>query len=112
MVDDDPAARLCLSHAPGGAGEVERVAGGRPFGLVCMGIHMPRLSAPKGLRAREAAWGLPPGAEAKVVMISSCDDTRNVCDAFFGGMADGYVKKPLRIGEFSDERRRMGLAFA
>lgn len=127
VVDDDPATRLCLGKVLGAAGSVDSVVNGeeavtsfgvaldegRPYGLVCMDIHMPRLdgqAALKSLRALEAAKGVPPGAEAKVVMISSSDDTRNVCEAFFGGMADGYVKKPLRVAEFRDEMRRMGLA--
>jgi two-component system chemotaxis response regulator CheY len=129
VVDDDPATRLCLSAVLDAAGEVTGAADGedalaafgraldegRPFGLVCMDIRMPRLdgqAALKGLRALEAVRRVQPGAEAKVVMLSSCDDTRNVCDAFFGGMADGFVRKPLRVAAFRDEMRRLGLALA
>ncbi len=126
VVDDDQATRLCLATVLAGLGEVDSVSNGedalsafassldegRPYGLVCMDINMPRLdgqAALKGLRALEAERKVPAGQEAKVVMISSCDDACNVCEAYFHGMADGYVKKPLRMQEFREEMRRMGL---
>jgi two-component system chemotaxis response regulator CheY len=126
VVDDDPATRLCLATVLGAAGQVDSMPDGeealaafalaldegRPYGLVCMDINMPRLNgqeALKGLRALEAARKIPLGQEAKVVMISSCDDTGNVCEAYFHGLADGFVKKPLRVQEFREQMRAMGV---
>lgn len=126
VVDDDEATRLCLATVLGAAGEVDSVANGedaldafakaldagRPYGLVCMDINMPRLNgqeALKGLRRMEAERQVPLGREAKVVMISSCDDTGNVVEAYFHGLADGFVKKPLRVREFREQMRGMGL---
>lgn len=125
VVDDDDATRLCLSKLLQPAGEVvsapdgadalnlfgQALAEGRPFGLVCMDICMPNLDgqeALQALRALEARHGVAPGAEAKVVMVSSCDDTGSVCEAFFHGQADGFVSKPLRMGSFREELRKVG----
>ncbi len=129
VVEDDDATRLCLVKVLEPAGEVVSVPNGvdalaaatqaleqgRPFGLVCMDINMPRLDgqeALKGLRALEAQHQVPPGCEAKVLMISACDDTGNVCQAFFRGLADGFVSKPLRVAAFKEELRKVGCQLA
>ena len=126
VVDDDNSTRICLAKILEHAGEVVSVSDGadalnvlskaldedRPFGLVCMDIQMPHLDgleALKALRALEAKHNVLAGQEAKVVMVSSCDDTGSVCDAYFHGLADGFVKKPLRMAMFRDELSRMGL---
>lgn len=125
VVEDDDATRLCLVKVLETAGKVVNVSNGvdalaeaaqalesgRPFDLVCMDIKMPRLdgqAALKALRALEAQHKVPPGQEAKVLMLSACDDTGNVCEAFFRGLADGFVSKPLRVAAFKDELRKMG----
>lgn len=125
VVDDDEATRLCLMKVLESAGEVvsasngeealevlgQALAGGSPFGLVCMDINMPRLDgqqALKALRDLEALHKVPPGKETKVVMVSAWDDTGNVCQAYFRGLADGFVKKPLRVATFKDELRKLG----
>ena len=126
VVDDDNATRLCLAKMLESAGEVTSVSDGedalnalskaldegRAFGLVCMDIRMPNLdglSALKALRGLEVQHKIAAGQEAKVVMVSSCDDTGSVCEAYFHGFADGYVKKPLRMAALRDELSRMGL---
>lgn len=125
VVEDDDATRLCLVKVLEPAGEVVSVNNGvdalaqtaqalesaRPFDLVCMDINMPRLdgqAALKALRALEAQHKVPPGQEAKVLMISACDDTGNVCEAFFQGLADGFISKPLRVAAFKEELRKVG----
>jgi len=125
IVDDDHATRLCLVKVLTPAGEVDNACNGqealeaferaltegRPYSLVCMDICMPGLDgqqALKGLRALEASHAVPAGKEVKVVMVSSCDDTGNVCEAYFHGQADGFVKKPLRMDDFRNELRKVG----
>lgn len=125
VVDDDDATRLCLAKVLASVGEVQSVPDGaealgalklaldqgRPFGLVCMDICMPNLNgqeALQALRALEAQHKVPVGQEAKVIMISSCDDTGNVCEAYFHGLADGFVKKPLRLASLREELTKMG----
>jgi len=125
VVDDDQATLLCLAKVLEPAGEVvcapdgaealnafgEALAQGRPFALVCMDICMPKLDgqeALQALRALEARHNTPPGKEAKVVMVSSLDDAGNVTQAYFHGLADGYVQKPLRLAAFRDELRKVG----
>ena len=126
VVDDDHATRLVLSKALESEGEVVCAADGaaglkifgealvakRPFALVCMDICMPRLDgqeALKALRALENSHHTAPGKEAKVIMVTALDDTGNVVEAYFHGLADGYVKKPMRLGALRDEMRRLGV---
>jgi two-component system chemotaxis response regulator CheY len=125
VVDDDEATRLCLSKVLESSGEITGVSNGvdalaafgkaleegRPFGVVCMDINMPRLNgqqALKAMRDMELKHKVPPGQEAKVVMVSACTDTANVVEAYFGGLADGFVSKPLRVASFKDELRKVG----
>lgn len=126
IVDDDEATRLCLSRllqdlgpvdtAADGHQAIERfgaaLAEGRPYGLVCMDINMPKVDgqqALKRLRELEAGHGVAPGRECKVVMASAHCDTGNVCQAYFHGQADGFLKKPLRIGELRQELQSLGI---
>ena len=72
---------------------------------------MPRLGGQqtlKAMRDMEGRHQVPPGQEAKVVMVSACADTANVAKAYFGGQADGFVSKPLRLSAFKDELRKVG----
>lgn len=125
VVDDDEATRLCLVKVLEPAGEVASAANGaealarfgealeqgRPFGVVCMDLNMPRLGGQqtlKAMRDMEGRHQVPPGQEAKVVMVSACADTANVVEAYFGGQADGFVSKPLRLSAFKDELRKVG----
>lgn len=125
IVDDDKATRVCLSRVLESVGEVV-VAGsgqealdafgraldeGRPFQLVSMDIVMPGLDGQatlQALRELEKRHGVAPGLESKVVMITGCGDTGNVSTAFFGGQADGYVQKPLRLDSLLEALRQMG----
>lgn len=125
VVDDDDATRLCMAKVLQNSGAVESVCDGAdalvtfaralesgdPFRLVCMDINMPNVdgqAALKALRELEVRHKVTPGQEAKVVMVSSCDDTGNVCEAYFHGRADGFVKKPLRMSIFREELVRVG----
>jgi two-component system chemotaxis response regulator CheY len=46
------------------------------------------------LREEETRRGIPPGAEAKVIMTTALDDVKTVSESFFAG-ATGYVVKPI-----------------
>ena len=125
IVDDDRATRLCLDKVfkplgevvPAGSGQEaldafgQALAVGAAFGLVCLDIVMPGLDGQATLQAMrdlEKQHGVPPGKEAKVMMVTGLGDTGNVCQAFFKGQADGYVTKPLRQAELTKTLRQIG----
>jgi len=125
IVDDERAARVCLDRMLEPLGEVvatgsgqealEAFAGaldqGKPFRLVSMDIVMPGLDGQATLQAMrdmEKRYAVPPGQEAKVMMVTALGDTGNVTRAFFKGQADGYVTKPLRQAEIIKTLRQMG----
>ncbi|NCC26421.1 MAG: response regulator [Deltaproteobacteria bacterium] len=69
-----------------------------PFDLVCMDIMMPEVDGQTALqiiRAVENKWGVPPGQECKVIMISALNSPGEVSKAFFKGCATDYVTKPI-----------------
>ena len=125
IVDDDRATRVCLCKVLEKFGEVVAVgtgrealeafgralAEGRAFSLVSLDIIMPGLDGQatlQVLRDMEKTHGVAPGKEARVIMVTGCDDTGNVCSAFFQGQADGYVTKPLRQADLAKTLREMG----
>ncbi len=125
IVDDDRATRLCLDKVLAPLGEVVStgsgqealdafalaLAEGAPFGLVCLDIVMPGLDGQDALQAMrdlEKQHRVPPGKEAKVMMVTGLGDTGNVCQAFFKGQADGYVTKPLSQKNLAKTLREMG----
>ena len=123
IVDDHPVIRLAVrmllenqnykivGESDNGVDAMQMIREAAPD-LVILDISIPKLDgleALKALRALESRHQVPAGQEAKVVMVSSCDDTGSVCDAYFHGLADGYVKKPVRMTSFWDELKRLGL---
>jgi len=125
IVDDDQATNLCLCRALSPLGETLGVSDGRqaldafaqaqaegePFELVCMDLHMPRMDGQEALlklRELEAQFLVPPGQESRVVVISAHADTAGVCQAYFKGRADGFVRKPLRLEELRAELAQLG----
>ncbi|WP_028571217.1 response regulator [Desulfonatronum lacustre] len=69
-----------------------------PYTLILMDIMMPVMDgheALKAIRKVEKDRGVPPGSEVKVIMVSCLEDQKNVCQAFFHGMATCYLTKPL-----------------
>jgi two-component system chemotaxis response regulator CheY len=84
---------------------------GQAFDLVSLDIIMPGLDGQatlQAMRGLEKRHGVPPGQEAKVMMVTGLGDTGNVTKAFFKGQADGYVTKPLRQSSIYKTLRQMG----
>lgn len=69
-----------------------------PYTLILMDIMMPVMDGHEALQAirkLEKDRGVAPGEEVKVIMVSCLEDQKNVCQAFFHGMATCYLTKPL-----------------
>lgn len=114
IVDDDYQSRLLLQrllekygdcHAEDDGkkaiGEfVNALADGKPYDLICMDIMMPEMDGQRSLqliREVEQKWQVPPGKEAKVLMISAVSNVKEVSKAFFQGCATDYVVKPINV---------------
>ncbi len=112
IVDDDYQSRLVLERLLHKFGEchveesgkkavavfVQGLFENRPFDLVCMDIMMPEMDgqlALKIMRTVEEKWGVLPGEEAKIMMVSALDDVKEVSKAFFQGCATDYIVKPI-----------------
>ena len=69
-----------------------------PYEVILMDLMMPVMDGHEALRrirAIEKERRVAPGQEARVVVISSLEDQKNVCQAFFKGLASAYVTKPV-----------------
>lgn len=84
-----------------------------PFDAVFMDIMMPELDgheAAGAMRQLEKEQAVSAGSETKLIMISSLSDTRTVCKSFFrGGLADGYLTKPICAQTVQDELQKLNL---
>ena len=72
---------------------------GEPYSLVLLDLEMPEMDGQAALVAMrdiEAQAHIPPGEEAKVLVITAHNDQKKVCDAFFKGNTAGYVVKPAK----------------
>ncbi len=69
-----------------------------PYDVVLMDLIMPVMDgheALKRIRALEKEHDVRPGMETRVIVISSLEDQKNVCKAFFHGQATSYLTKPV-----------------
>ena len=124
IVDDDYNSRLVLERLLQKYGEchvedngkkavavfVQGLFENRPFELVCMDIMMPEMDgqlALKIIRTVEEKWGVQPGDEAKVLMVSALDDVKEVSRAFFQGCATDYIVKPLSRNVLIDKVEKL-----
>ncbi len=84
----------------------------RPYKLICMDIMMPVMdgqSALKAIREIEKKMNIPIGREVKTVMTTAMTDTKNVTDAFFQGLADAYLSKPVSRENIHQTLREISL---
>ena len=85
---------------------------GEPYDLICLDILMPNLDgqgALREIREIEKEFGVNQGKEAKIIMITGLDDSKEVHDAFFLGDATAYIVKPIRKQILIDEIASLGL---
>lgn len=71
---------------------------GQSFNLILMDLIMPVMDgheALKRIRTLEKEHKIKPGHESIVMVISSLEDQKNVCKAFFHGQATSYLTKPV-----------------
>jgi len=122
IVDDDPTHLLLVRQYLQTEYVVEAASNGRdaldmfetahqekaPYRVILMDIEMPFMDGQetlKAIRDRELSIGVGPGGGARVLMITSHEDQRNVCDSFFQGNVSGYLVKPV-------DRKRLLMAVA
>lgn len=126
IVDDDPISRVAMSATLAKFGRCDcaengrdgldcftrALEGGDPFDLVFMDIQMPVMdgqTALAAMRDRERVHAVPPGREAKAIMITCFDDVKNVSESFFHGQASCYFTKPIDLRAMVDTLCREGL---
>ena len=69
------------------------------FDLICLDIMMPELDGQKTLakiRELEDENNIETRSRSKVVMVSALDDPHSVMEAYYHGLADGYLVKPIQ----------------
>ena len=84
------------------------MASGEPFNLICMDIMMPEMDGQQALqqiRSLEEAAGIAPVKAAKIIMITTLGDWKNIL-ASFKILCDGYVVKPIDADKLLDELRK------
>ncbi len=80
-----------------------------PYQLICLDILMPRMDGNEALvaiRAAEAEGNFP--KMAKIIMISSLEDSSTILKSFFQ-QCDGYIKKPITLSLLKKELQKMAL---
>lgn len=124
IVEDDPVCSLVLARCLESVGEIQEVADGaagieafrsallegRSYGLVCLDIMMPKIQGQtvlKEIRALEAANGVPPARETKVIMTTALNDPKNLMEAI--PRCDAYLTKPVDRGDLMFYVKKFGL---
>jgi len=82
-----------------------------PFNLICLDIMMPGLDGHQTLteiRKIEYAKMLSPEEGAKVMMISSLEDERNILKSFME-LCDAYLIKPVTQKELFNKLQELNL---
>lgn len=126
VVDDELVSRSKLKKIMEGFGHCDAVENGdqavlavikalndgEPYHLVLMDIMMPVMDGQEALRrirTIEKERGVEPGREARVIVISSLEDQKNVCQAFFRGMATCYLTKPVNKEKLMEAMKTISL---
>lgn len=112
IVDDEPSLRRLLEVMLQPYGQIDLACDGNealasylraletetPYDLICLDIMMPGMDgqqALKEIRRVEAARGIVPGAEVKIIMISCQDTPSAVIEAYYRGGCSSYLVKPV-----------------
>lgn len=83
-----------------------------PYDLICMDITMPELDgqeALKEIRRIEKEKNLGWSSCAKVIMITSSNDTETIKAAFLEGRCDAFMTKPVDQYVLVEQVRKLGL---
>lgn len=86
---------------------------GDPYTLITMDILMPNIDGQQALREIrqiEKEEGIAHDCQARVIMISGLDDSKELHDAFFLGEATSYIVKPINHMVLLQEIDRLGVA--
>ncbi len=123
VVEDDPIVRELLKHILEQYGTCDLAIDGElgvaayrmafklqsPYDLVCMDVEMPRKNGLQALREiRELEFEEEVKNLAKVVVITSHDDTDTILDSFRRN-CDGFVSKPIDRDAIQKMLRQLGL---
>ena len=83
-----------------------------PYDMVLMDLIMPVMDgheALKRIRALEKEHDVRPGMETRIIVISSLEDQKNVCRAFFHGQATSYLTKPVNKEKLLEAMAAIGI---
>jgi two-component system chemotaxis response regulator CheY len=86
---------------------------GEPYALITMDILMPNIDGQQALREIrqiEKERDVPPAQQARIIMISGLDDSKEVHDAFFLGEATSYIVKPINHQVLLQEIEKLGVS--
>jgi two-component system chemotaxis response regulator CheY len=125
LAEDDFASRLMLQTFLSRYGECHVAVNGREaveafraavelgqrYDLICMDIMMPEMDgreAVRQVRAMEEAEGTLSTYGAKILMTTAVDDVKEVI-ACFKELCDGYLMKPIDLGELLAQMKAFNL---
>lgn len=114
IIDDEADIREAIAEVLVGAGyEVTQaengevglnMALGQHPDLILLDVVMPVMNGQEMLaKLREDSWG----KNAKVAMLTSMDDTKNVAEAYSGNVTDYLVKSQINIDEFVEQIKKL-----
>jgi two-component system chemotaxis response regulator CheY len=86
---------------------------GEPYSLITMDILMPNIDGQQALREIrqiEKERDVPPAQQARIIMISGLDDSKELHDAFFLGEATSYIVKPINHKVLLQEIEKLGVS--